>query len=90
MKLPAQLAVLACIVSLATSCATSTTAPTAQAKPEEKPLTEEVLVGETTRAAIEAAPEWGAAEAESQPDPAASRALAAVPLGAEVTVFLPQ
>ncbi len=81
MKLPAQLAVLACIVSLATSCATSTTAPA-------KPLTKEVLVGETTRAAIEAAPEWGASEAESQPDPEASKALAAVPPGAEVTVFL--
>ena len=83
MKLPVQLAVLASIVSLATSCATSTTAP-AQAKPAEKP----VIVGETTRAAIEAAPEWMAAEAESQPDPAASTALATVPPGAEVTVFL--
>lgn len=83
MKLPARLAVLACVVTLATSCA-STTAPAAQAKPEEKP----VLVGETTRAAIEAAPEWMSAEAESQPDPEACKALASVPPGAEVTVFL--
>jgi thiol-disulfide isomerase/thioredoxin len=83
MKLPARLAVLASIVSLATSCATSTTAPAAQAQPE-KP----VIVGETTRAAVEAAPEWMAAEAESQPDPEASKALSSVPPGAEVTVFL--
>lgn len=82
MKLPARLAVLACIVTLATSCA-STTAPAVPAQPE-KP----VIVGETTRAAIEAAPEWASAEAESQPDPAASTALATVPPGAEVTIFL--
>jgi thiol-disulfide isomerase/thioredoxin len=85
MKPPALLAVLASILSI--SCATSSTAPAAQAQPE-KPLTEEVLVGETTREAIEAAPEWMAAEAESQPDPEACKALAAVPPGAEVTVFL--
>jgi thiol-disulfide isomerase/thioredoxin len=82
MKPLALFAVLASI--LGTSCATSSTAPAAQAKPEEKP----VIVGETTRAAIEAAPEWMAAEAESQPDPTASTALATVPPGAEVTVFL--
>jgi thiol-disulfide isomerase/thioredoxin len=87
MKPPALLAVLACVVTLATSCA-STTAPAATPQPEKKPLAEEVLVGETTREAIEAAPEWMAAEAESQPDPEASKALAAVPPGAEVTVFL--
>jgi len=92
MKLPARLAVLACIVTLATSCASTTvsapTRPAAQVKSEEKPLAKEVLVGETTRAAIEAAPEWVAAEAESQPDTAASTALATVPPGAEVTIFL--
>lgn len=81
MKLPALFAVLASILSLATSCAT---APVKQAQPEEKP----VIVGETTRAAIEAAPEWMSAEAEAQPDPEACKALAAVPPGAEVTVFL--
>jgi hypothetical protein len=83
MKPLALLAVLASI--LGASCATSSTvsAPTraaAQAQP--------VLVGVTTREQIEAAPEWMAAEAESQPDPEACRALAAVPPGAEVTVFL--
>jgi hypothetical protein len=84
MKPPALFAVLASILSLATSCATSTTAPAAQAKPEEQP----VIVGETTREDIEAAPEWMSAEAESEPDPEACKALASVPPGAEVTVFL--
>jgi thiol-disulfide isomerase/thioredoxin len=81
MKPPALLAVLASILSLATSCAT---APVQQAKPEEKP----VIVGETTRELVEADPEWAVAEAESQPDPEASKALASVPPGAEVTIFL--
>ena len=85
MKLPALLAVLASILSLATSCATSTApAPAPAAAPAEKP----VIVGETTRAEIEAAPEWMAAETQAQPDPAASTALATVPPGAEVTIFL--
>lgn len=78
MKPSAPLAVLA--FTLATSCAT--TPP--PAKPEEKP----VIVGETTRELVEAAPEWAKAEAESTPDPEACKALAAVPRGAEVTVFL--
>ncbi|MFP5285946.1 MAG: thioredoxin family protein [Thermoanaerobaculia bacterium] len=83
MKLPAQIAVLASIVSLATSCATSTPAPAAQ--PEAAP----VIVGATTRERIEEAhPEWVSAEAGSTPDAAASQALASVPPGAEVTVFL--
>jgi hypothetical protein len=84
MKPSALLAVLACIVSLATSCATSSTVPAAPAKPEEHP----VIVGETTREQIEAAPEWAVAEAESRPDSEASKALGSVPPGAEVTVFL--
>jgi hypothetical protein len=88
MKLPARLAVLACIVSFTASCATSAPSPAAPAQPEAKPVTEEVLVGETTRAQIEAAPEWASAEAESQPDLQASTALASVPPGAEVTIFL--
>jgi len=77
------LAVLASI--LATSCATtSSTAPAAQAQPE-KP----VIVGETTREQIEESlPEWAVAEAESQPDPETCKALASVPSGAEVTIFL--
>ncbi|HWN41637.1 MAG TPA: thioredoxin family protein [Thermoanaerobaculia bacterium] len=82
MKPLALLAVLASILS--TSCATSTTAPAAQAKPEPKP----VIVGEATREQIEADPEWAMAEAESQPDPEICKALASVPPGAEVTVFL--
>ena len=82
MKPSALLAVLVSI--LTTSCATSTPAPATQARPEEKP----VIIGETTRKAVEAAPEWMAAEAESQPDPEACKALASVPPGAEVTIFL--
>lgn len=81
MKPPASLAVLASIIGLA--CA-SPTPPAPQTKPDEHP----VIVGETTRERIEAAPEWAAAKAESQPDPEASRALASVPPGAEVTIFL--
>lgn len=48
-----------------------------------------MIVGETTRERIEEAhPEWVAAEAESTPDPEACKALASVPPGAEVTIFL--
>jgi len=81
MKPPASLAVLASIIGLA--CA-SPTPPAPQTKPDEHP----VIVGETTRERVEAAPEWAVAEAESRPDPEASRALASVPPGAEVTIFL--
>ncbi|HVG06963.1 MAG TPA: hypothetical protein VNM67_04605 [Thermoanaerobaculia bacterium] len=45
-------------------------------------------MGETTREKIEAAPEWAKAEAESTPDAEASKALASVPPGAEVAIFL--
>lgn len=48
-----------------------------------------MIVGATTRERIEEAhPEWVGAEAESNPDAAASQALASVPPGAEVIVFL--
>lgn len=48
-----------------------------------------MIVGETTRERIEEAlPDWVAAEAESTPDAAASQALASVPPGADVTIFL--
>lgn len=48
-----------------------------------------MIVGETTREQIEAAlPDWAQAEAQSNPDAAAAQALAAVPPGAEVTIFL--
>lgn len=46
------------------------------------------IVGETSREKVEAVPEWMAAEAESRPDAEACKALASVPPGAEVTVFL--
>lgn len=48
-----------------------------------------MIVGETTREKIEEAlPNWAQAEADANPDAAASQALAAVPPGAEVTIFL--
>lgn len=48
-----------------------------------------MIVGATTRERIEEAhPEWVSAESGSAPDAAASQALASVPPGAEVTVFL--
>ena len=48
-----------------------------------------VLVGAVSREQIEeAVPAWVQAEVEAAPEPAAVQALAAVPPGAEVTVFL--
>lgn len=83
MKLPARLAVLASIVSLA-SCASSTPPPP-QAQPEQPA----VIVGQTTREQIEAAlPNWAQAEADANPDAPSSQALASVPPGADVTIFL--
>lgn len=81
MKPPALLAVLAGILGLA---CVSPTPPAPRTPPDERP----VIVGETTRERIEAAPEWAVAERESRPDAEASRALASVPSGADVTVFL--
>ena len=49
---------------------------------------EAALVGPTTREKVEASPEWVQAEVEAKPDPEAAKALAAVPAGAEVTVYL--
>jgi thiol-disulfide isomerase/thioredoxin len=80
------------------ACASAQTAPSAPAqaptpaaaqpaqpaKPE-KP----VLLGPITREQVEAAvPDWVQAEVESAPDPAAVKALAGVPPGAEVTVYM--
>ena len=50
---------------------------------------EATLVGPATREQIEgAAPEWVEAEVGSKPDDDAAKALAGVPPGAEVTIFL--
>jgi hypothetical protein len=58
--------------------------PAAEAKKEEP-----ALVGPATRDQIEGGyPEWVQAEVESQPDAETAKALASVPPGAEVTVFL--
>ena len=75
-------AVLAALPLVA--CASSGTAATAA--DEEKPPPS--IVGETHRAAVEAAePEWVAAEVAAMPDAAAARSLTAVPPGAAVTVL---
>jgi hypothetical protein len=66
--------------------------PPAPAAPEAAPAAtpeEPVLTGEVTREQVEeAVPAWVEAEVGSAPDPAAARALAAVPAGARVTVYL--
>lgn len=63
------------------SCATAGRAPVSPA-----PV---VVVGTTTREAIEAAvPEWVQAVVDAQPDTAVAQSLTAVEPGAEVTVFL--
>jgi hypothetical protein len=57
----------------------------APAAPAEKP----VLLGSIQRAQVEAAvPDWVQVEAGSAPDPKAAQALAKVPAGASVTIFL--
>lgn len=57
--------------------------------PAPEPPVAPVLTGEVTREQIEeSVPDWVAEEVTAQPDPAAARALAAVPPGAEVTVYL--
>ncbi|HEX2163543.1 MAG TPA: thioredoxin family protein [Thermoanaerobaculia bacterium] len=61
----------------------------AEAPAAEEPADEQPLVGDVTRAAVEAhRPDWVAAEVEAAPDAAAVQALTAVPPGARVTVFL--
>ncbi|HEX5759379.1 MAG TPA: hypothetical protein VF121_09315 [Thermoanaerobaculia bacterium] len=63
--------------------------PTAPA-PEAAPAAEEpILTGEVTREQVEEfLPDWVQEEVAAQPDAAAVQALAAVPAGAEVTVYL--
>src|SRR5947199_8788636 len=61
--------------------------PAAAAAPAKPP--KPVLLGPITREQVEAAvPDWVQAEVESAPDAAAVKALAAVPPGAEVTVYM--
>ena len=61
--------------------------PAAAAAPAKPP--KPVLLGPITREQVEAAvPDWVQAEVESAPDKAAVQALASVPPGAEVTVYM--
>jgi thiol-disulfide isomerase/thioredoxin len=60
----------------------------AQEPPKPAAAEEGVLVGPVTREKVEAAPEWVQAEVEAKPDPNVAAALASVPAGAEVEVFL--
>jgi thiol-disulfide isomerase/thioredoxin len=66
-----------------------TTAACLAGEPPKPAVQEEgVLVGPVTREKVEAAPEWVQAEVEAKPDPNVAAALASVPAGAEVEVFL--
>lgn len=64
--------------------------PAAAQEPAKSPAnTEAALVGPATREQIEGAvPEWVEAEVGAKPDAEAAKALAGVPPGAEVTIFL--
>jgi len=84
------------VAGLAT-CAVLVSSAHAALRPGEEPPAapaaesheEAVLTGEVTREQVEeAVPDWVQAEVEAQPDVAVSRALAAVPPGAAVTVYL--
>lgn len=88
----------AAIATLTAAAACAWAAGAALAKPPDEPpppatpeatATAPVLTGEVTREQIEeSVPDWVAEEVSAQPDPAAAQALAAVPPGAEVTVYL--
>jgi thiol-disulfide isomerase/thioredoxin len=85
---------LALLPFLVVACASAQTPPSAPAtststaaQPAKPP--KPVLLGQITREQVEAAvPDWVQAEVESMPDKAAVAALAAVPPGAEVTIYM--
>ncbi len=80
----AAVAAAACALALAAAPAV---AGEGEGEDEEKPPPS--LLGPVSREQLEAAePSWVEAEIEAAPDPAAAQALAAVPPGAEVTVYL--
>jgi thiol-disulfide isomerase/thioredoxin len=82
-SLPSLPCLLLLAAALLPACAT---APRASSSPENEP---EVVVGLTDRDALEAAaPEWVAEQVAAQIDSGDALALASVPPGAEVTVFL--
>lgn len=84
------LAAAAFVATLGLSCASASGTPdrsTGASAAEEKPPPS--LLGEVTREQIESAePSWVEAEIEAETDPGAVAELAAVPSGAEVTVYL--
>jgi thiol-disulfide isomerase/thioredoxin len=91
-----RLLLLALLPFALAACASAHTAPPAPAQPAApaaaaqpaKPA-KPVLLGPITREQVEAAvPDWVQAEVESAPDAAAVKALATVPPGAEVTIYL--
>ncbi|HVT57951.1 MAG TPA: hypothetical protein VHR45_06100 [Thermoanaerobaculia bacterium] len=76
-------------VASTSSAAQPPAAPARPAQPAQPAQLAQILVGPLTRSQVEsAAPAWIQAGVEAHPDPAASRALASVEPGAEVTVFL--
>lgn len=77
------------LLALAGDCSSGSGPDPGSGAESAAPAEAAVPVGAVTREQIEeAAPEWVAAEVEAAPDEAAARALAAVPPGAEVKVFL--
>jgi len=90
-----RLQLLSLVPFLVAACASAQTPPPAPAsstastaaQPAKPP--KPVLLGQITREQVEAAvPDWVQAEVDSMPDKTAVAALAAVPPGAEVTVYM--
>jgi len=81
------LSLLPLALAACASTPTASSTPTHPASPAK--VVKPVLLGPITREQVEAAvPDWVQAEVESAPDPAAVQALASVPPGAEVTIYL--
>ncbi|MEA2694991.1 MAG: hypothetical protein QOJ16_4378 [Acidobacteriota bacterium] len=82
-------ALAACASAQTTPPAPAHPATPAAAQPQPAKPEKPVLLGPITREQVEAAvPDWVQAEVESAPDPAAVKALAGVPPGAEVTIYM--
>jgi len=80
--------VIAAILSAAACVAQPQPKPAAPEAAATAQQEEGVLVGPVTREKVEASPEWVQAEVEAKPDPNVAAALASVPAGAEVEIFL--
>jgi thiol-disulfide isomerase/thioredoxin len=82
-------ALAACASAQTTPSAPAHPATPAAAQPQPAKPEKPVLLGPITREQVEAAvPDWVQAEVDSAPDAAAVKALAGVPPGAEVTIYM--